>query len=138
MKHQKVSKYYGNDCRLPGNADYDNATTISASIGTTYRLILSYKGEQGQKIIMSVNNYVNSLLPENHAAKQIHKSWKLRSSFNIKDKTKLEYKLNIRYLVKCPENTLPETYLGEIDRRLNGRIMEHASKEYLGILGTTK
>ena len=52
--------------KLPRNADYDNnVTTNNESISTTYRLILPYMGEQGQKIISSVDNYVKKLLPQN-------------------------------------------------------------------------
>ena len=47
------------ECKLPRNADYDNNnTTNNESINTSHRSILPYKGEQGQQIIQSVNNYV--------------------------------------------------------------------------------
>ena len=55
------------ECKAPRNADYDNNVTANnESISTTHRLILPYKGEQGQKIIKSLNNYVKRLLPQNH------------------------------------------------------------------------
>ena len=39
-------------CKPPRNADYDNNVTANnESISTTHRLILLYKGEQGQKIL---------------------------------------------------------------------------------------
>ena len=45
------------ECKVPKNADYDkNITANNESISTTNRLILPYKGEQGQKIIKSLNN----------------------------------------------------------------------------------
>ena len=115
--------------KLPRNADYDNnVTTNNESISTTYRLILPYMGEQGQKIITSVNNYVKKLLPQNYAAQRVYKSRKL-SAFDIKDQTKLEHKHDLTYLVKCPESRCSETYLGEAARRLHERIMEHAGKD---------
>ena len=43
--------------------------------------------------------------------------------------TKLEHKHDLTYLVKCPENTCSETYLGKTARRLNERIMERAGKD---------
>ena len=45
------------ECKAPRNADFDNCVTMNnESISTTQRLILPYKGEQGQKIINSLNN----------------------------------------------------------------------------------
>ena len=75
------------ECRLPRNADFDNnIATNNASISTTHTLILPDKGEQEQKIIKSVKNYIKRLLPENHAAKHVYKSGNLGSSFDIKNK----------------------------------------------------
>ena len=118
------------ECKAPRNADYDNNVTANnESISTTHGLILPYKGEQRQKIIKSLNNYVKRLLPQNHTLQHVHISRKLGSAFDIKDQTKLVHKHGLTYLVKCPENTCSETYLGETARRLNERIMEHAGKD---------
>ena len=60
--------------KAPRNADYDNNVTgNNENIRTTYRLILLYKGEQGQKIIKSLNNYVEKILPQNHTAQHVYK-----------------------------------------------------------------
>ena len=98
-------------------------------INTNHRLILPYKGTNGQKIIKLLNNYVKRLLPQNHTAQHVYISRKLGSAFDIKDQTKLVHKHDLTYLVKCPSNTCSETYLGETARRLNERIMEHAGKD---------
>ena len=59
----RVFDQVNKEWRLPRNADYDNnVTTNIASITTTHRLIIFYKGKQWQKIIKSVNNYVKRLL----------------------------------------------------------------------------
>ena len=59
--------------KAPRNADYDNNVTANnESISTTHRLILPYKGEQGQKIIKSISNYVKRLLPQNHTAQYVY------------------------------------------------------------------
>ena len=74
------------ECKAPRNADYDNNVTANnESISTTHRLILPYKGEQGQKIIKSLNNYVKRLLPQNHTTQHVYISRKLGSAFDIKD-----------------------------------------------------
>ena len=117
-------------CKAPRNADYDNNVTANnESISTTHRLILPYKGEQGQKIIKSFSNYIKRLLPQNHTIQHVYISRKLGSAFGIKDQTKLVHKHDLTYLVKCPENTCSETYLGKTTRRLNEIIIEHAGKD---------
>ena len=77
----------------------------------------------------AIYNYINRILPKNHASQNVYRSRKMGSSLNIKNQTKLEHKHDYTYLVECPENTLLETYLGETARRLNERIMEHAAKD---------
>ena len=48
------------ECRLSRNEGYDkNVTANNASISKIHRLILSYKSEQGKKIINLVNNTAN-------------------------------------------------------------------------------
>ena len=117
------------ECKAPRNADYDNNVTANnESISTTHRLILPYKGEQGQNIIKSLKNYVERLLPQNQTAQHLYISRKLVSAFDIKDQTKLIHKHDLTYLVIFPENTCSEVYLGKAATRLNERIMEHASK----------
>ena len=74
-------------------------------------------------------NKDRKLLPLNHTAQHVYISRKLGSGFDIKDQTKLEHEHDFTYLVKCPDNTCSETYLGETARRLNQRIMEHAGKD---------
>ena len=119
-----VSDQVKKECKVPRNADYENNITAkNESISTNHRLILPYKGEQEQKIIKSVNNYIKRSLPQTHTAQHIYKSRKLSSAFDIKDQTKLEHKHDLTYLVKCPENKCSETFLGETSRRLNERIM---------------
>ena len=116
--------------KAPRNADYDtNVTANNESISTTHRLILSYKSEQGQKTIKSLNNYVKRLLPQNQTTQHVYISKKLGPAFDIKDQVKLVHKHDLTYLVKCPKNTYSETYLGEIARRLNERIREHTDKD---------
>ena len=84
------------ECKAPRNADYgNNVTANNESISTTHRLILPYKGEQGQKIIKSLNNYVKRLLPQNHTAQHVYISRKLGSVFDIKDQIKLAQKHNL-------------------------------------------
>ena len=51
------------------------------------------------------------------------------SFLNIKNQTKLEHDNDLTYLVKCPENTCLENYLGVTARRISERVSEHAGKD---------
>ena len=103
--------------KLPRDADYgSNVAANNGSISTINWLILPYKGEQGQKIIKSVKNYIKRLLPENYA------------TFDIKDQTNLECKHDLGYLAEYAENTCSETYLRETVGALNERIMKDDAK----------
>ena len=91
-------------------------------------LVFPYKGEKGEKLITSLNKHVKNVLPENHVPRHAYRSKRLGSFFNIKDQTKLEHNNDLTYLVKCPEKTCSENYLGETARRINERVLEHAGK----------
>ena len=112
------------ECKVPRSAVYDNNDRANdENMSTNHKLILPYKGEKGQKIIKSLNNYDKRLLPQNYTTQQVYTSRKLGSAFNIKEQTKLVHKHDLIYLVKFPKNTCSETYLGETARRLSERIM---------------
>ena len=92
-------------------------------------LVLPYIGEKGEKLIKSLNKHVKKVLPENHLSQHAYSSKKLGSFFNIKDQTKLQHNNDLTYLVKCPEKTCWENYLGETARRINERVLEHVGKD---------
>ena len=94
-----------------------------------HRSQLNRTCEKGEKLIKSLNKHVKKVLPENHLSQHACCSKKLGSFFNIKDQTKLEHNNDLTYLVKCPEKTCSENYLGETARRINERVLEHAGKD---------
>ena len=117
------------ECKLVNEQYYRNIETKidnDTVIATTHMLVLPYKGEKAEKLIKSLKKHVKKLLPENHLSRS---SKKLGSFFNIKDQTKLEHNNDLTYLVKCPEKSCSEKYLGETARRINERVLEHAGKD---------
>ena len=82
-----------------------------------------------KKVKNSLNKHFKKDLPENHLSRHAYSRKKLGSFFNIKDQTKLEHNNDLTYLVKCPEKTCSENYLGETARRINERVLEHAGKD---------
>ena len=105
------------------NIDRNTVTT------TTHMLVVPYKGEKGEKLIKPLNKHVKKVLPKNQISWHAYSSKKLELFFNIKDQTKLEENNDLGYLVKCPEKTCSENYLGETARRINERVLEHAGKD---------
>ena len=80
-------------------------------------------------MIKSLNKHVKTVLPENHLSRHAYVSKKLGSFFNIKDQKKLKHNNDLTYLVKYPEKTCSENYLGKTARSINERVLEHAGKD---------
>ena len=59
----------------------------------------------------------------------VFKSQRLSSMFNIKDKTKKEHENNVVYKIKCPDENCTETYIGETERRVFERVMDHGGRD---------
>ena len=76
-----------------------------------------------------MNKHVKKILPENPLSRHAYRSKILGFFFKVNDETKLEHNNDLTYLVKCPEKSCSENYLGEIARRINKRVLEHAGKD---------
>ena len=76
----------------------------------------------------SLNNTLSNILPDRHCTKTVHTGNKLGSFFSIKDETKKKQH-DLIYYTECPESTCSENYIGEVARRLQKRVDEHAGKD---------
>ena len=95
------------------NITTNNKSNITNDItNTTHMLVLSYKGERGQKITISINKAVKKIFPQNHVKRNICKSKKIGSYFDIKNSTKIEHQHDLTYFTQCLEVNCNETYLG--------------------------
>ena len=54
---------------------------------------------------------------------------KLSSRFQVKDETKFEHSNDVVYCCKCPENDCDDFYIGETDRRISERIIDHNKRD---------
>ena len=117
------------ECKLVNEQYHRNIESNIDSNTVTHMLVLPYKGKKGEKLIKSLNKHLKKVLPENNLSRNAFSSKNLGSFFNIKDKTKLEHNNDLTYLVKCPEKTCSESYLGETARRMNKRVSEHVGKD---------
>ena len=77
----------------------------------------------------SLNNTLVNILSEGHTTKIVYSGKKLGSYFNMKDQTKMQHQNDLIYYTEYPENDCMENYAGEIGRRLQERVDEHAGKD---------
>ena len=49
--------------------------------------------------------------------------------FNVKDKTKKEHENNVVYKIECPDENCSETYIGETERRISERVLDHSGRD---------
>ena len=54
---------------------------------------------------------------------------KLSSRFQVKDQTKFEHRNDVVYCCKCPENDCDDFYIGETDRQISERIIDHNKRD---------
>ena len=85
------------------------------------QLILPYSGKQGKKL----KKHIRKTLPENVHVLVTYQSKELSSKFKVKDKTEFYHQSNLVYYGKCPNQTCTEDYIGETDRRIKERIIDH-------------
>ena len=50
----------------------------------------------------------------------------LSTKFNVKDKTEFYHQSNLVYYAKCSNQTFSEDYIGETDRRIKERMIDHS------------
>ena len=69
-------------------------------------------------IISSMRKQVNRALPDDVKMIVSYTGEKLSTCFNVKDKTVFNHEHDIVYYVKCPEESCPHDYVGELGRRV--------------------
>ena len=109
--------------------DSATETIVSENTKKLYTISLPYKGKKGQNIIKSMSNTLSNVLPDRHVTKIMYTGKKLGSFFSIKDETKKQHQHDLIYYTECPESTCSENYIGEVARRLQERVDEHAGKD---------
>ena len=55
----------------------------------------------------------------------MYQGTQLSSRFQAKDQAKFEHWIDVVYYCKCPENDCDDSYIGETDRRISERIIDH-------------
>ena len=72
-----------------------------------------------------MKKHIKKTLLENMLAIVTYQSKKLFTKSNVKDKTEFYHQSNLVYFRKCPNQTCTQGYIGEKDRRIKERIIDH-------------
>ena len=94
------------------------------------KLYLPYQGKRGETLVKSLNKTLKNVIGTQQIKTQIaYKSTRLSSMFNIKDKTSAIHENNVVYKVQCPQEDCGETYIGETERRIYERVLDHSGRD---------
>ena len=113
----KIAQQRLNDSQSKNNETNETSNKI--------QLILTYSGKQGKKLKKKMKKYIRKTLTENVQVIVTYQSKKLSTKFNVKDKTEFYRQSNLLYFGKWPNQTRTEDYIGEADRRIKERIIDH-------------
>ena len=71
-----------------------------------HMLLLSYQGDKGIDLTRSLKRYLNKHLPDHVKTQVTFTGQKLSTPFNVKDRTKLEYKHDVIFLINVQNRTV--------------------------------
>ena len=89
------------------------------------QLVLPHAGKRGYNIIRKMNRQLNKHLKDDVKVMITYQRTKLSSRSQVKEQTKFEHRNDVVYCCKCPENDCDDFYIGETDRRISERIIDH-------------
>ena len=108
----------------------NETTTAEESNSKKQIMKLPYAGEKGCSIIKSLKKHLKKTLPTNLQADINYTESKLSSQLNnIKDPTPFEEQHDLIYHSVCNNDNCNYDYIGEVARRLKGRVKEHNGRD---------
>ena len=69
------------------------------------------------------------MLPDNVKTMVTYQSKKLASKFPVKDKIDFQHQNNVVCYGKCPNPNCKDDYIGETDRRVIERVIDHSKRD---------
>ena len=93
------------------------------------QLILPYGGKCGNDIIQKMNRQLHKHLKGDVKVMITCQGTKLSSRFQVKVQTKLTHRNDLVFCFKYPENVCDDFYIGETDRRISERIIDHNKRD---------
>ena len=77
----------------------------------------------------SMKKRINYLLARDIVTKFVYAGNKLSTYFRVKDVTELKHNNDIIYQGRCPHTGCNNHYLGETDRRISERVLDHGGRD---------
>ena len=113
------------------NVDITNKpqTNTTDNSETKLQLFLPFSGKQGIQLLSKMKKQLKKRIPSNVKTCITYEGTKLSTQFPVKDRTKFEHRHNVVYFSRCPSATCNDTYVGETDRRIKERIMDHNKRD---------
>ena len=93
------------------------------------QLLLPFSGNQGSNLLTKMKKELKKHLPNNVKTLITYEGTKLSTKFQVKDKTKFEHRHNITYYSCCPNINCSDSYVGETERRIKERIIDHNKRD---------
>ena len=109
------------------SSDQQEVTTNATS--KQIQLVLPYAGKRGNNIIRKMNRQLNKHLKNDVKVMIMYQGTKLSSRFQVKEETKFEHRNDVVYCCKCSEKVCDNFYIGETDRRISERIIDHDKRD---------
>ena len=103
----------------------DDSGTVSKKACVTS----TYQGDKGISLTKSLKRTLNKHLPNNMKTQVRFTGQNLSTRFNVKDRTKFEYRHDVVYFGKCPEQNCTDNYLNEYFRRIFKRIIDDGGSD---------
>ena len=91
--------------------------------------MLPYNGKQGNKLLSKMQKHLSKFLPTKVKTTVTYQSKKLGRKFQLKDKTKFHQQNSLVYYSRCLDETCNEDYVGETDKRIEERIIDHNKRD---------
>ena len=95
------------------------------------KLYLPYQGKKAETVVKSLKKTLKTVSGPELETQIVYKSTKLSTLFNIKDKTAKENENNVVYKIECPNTDCNETYIGETERRITERVLDHSGRDIM-------
>ena len=91
--------------------------------------MLPYNGKQGNKLLSKMQKHLSKFLPTKVKTTVTYQSKKLGRKFQLKDKTKFHQQNSLVYYSRCLDETCNEDYVGETNKRIEERIIDHNKRD---------
>ena len=111
------------------NITNESQTNSADNSERKLQLFLPFSGKQGIQLLSKMKKQLKKRIPSNVKTCITYEDTKLSTQFPVKDRTKFEHRHNIVYFSCCPNATCNDTYVGETDRRIKERIMDHNKRD---------